>query len=78
MLNNEPQIQAAQTVEGLARLVQYHPESIRRCIRQGRIRALPFGGGYRIPAAEVARILSEGLPYRAPEQKTNIRRPSTP
>jgi len=50
------------TTNEMARLVRYHPESIRRAIREGRIHALPFGRSYRIPAEEVARILREGLP----------------
>ena len=56
---------AALTVEELAARIKYHPESVRRAIRQGRIHALPFGAGWRIPAQEVARILTAGLPYRA-------------
>jgi excisionase family DNA binding protein len=55
---------AALTVEELAARIKYHPESVRRAIRQGRIHALPFGAGWRIPAQEVARILTNGLPYR--------------
>jgi hypothetical protein len=50
------------TTEGLALAVGYHVESIRRAIRQGRIRTVRFGRFHRIPAAEAQRILSEGLP----------------
>ena len=50
------------TTEGLAQAVGYHVESIRRAIRQGRIRTVKFGRFHRIPAAEAQRILSEGLP----------------
>lgn len=46
----------------LAALLGYHEETIRRLIREGRIRALRFGRNYRIPADEVARIMTEGLP----------------
>lgn len=52
----------AHTVESFAATIQYHPESVRRAIRQGRIRALRFGQGWRIPQAEVNRILTQGLP----------------
>jgi excisionase family DNA binding protein len=60
-----PQNAAALTVEELAAQIKYHPESVRRAIRQGRINALRFGAGWRIPAPEVARILTTGLPYSA-------------
>ena len=56
---------AALTVEELAAQIKYHPESVRRAIRQGRINALRFGAGWRIPAPEVVRILTTGLPYRS-------------
>ncbi len=51
------------TTEQLAAAISYHEESVRRAIRQGRIRALPFGRNWRIPPDEVARILAHGLPY---------------
>lgn len=65
MMNEANQTDATLTVEELAAQIKYHPESVRRAIRQGRIHALPFGTGWRIPAAEVRRILCEGLPYRS-------------
>ena len=55
-------IEAALTVEAAAEKFHYHPESVRRAIRQGRIRGLRFGQGWRIPAPEVRRILATGLP----------------
>lgn len=58
--------EAALTVEELAARIKYHPESVRRAIRQGRIHALPFGAGWRIPPDEAKRILTNGLPYRTP------------
>lgn len=64
MVNNALSNDAALTVGELAARIKYHPESVRRAIRQGRINALPFGAGWRIPAQEVARILTTGLPYR--------------
>lgn len=45
-----------------ARVIAWHPESVRRAIRQGRIKAVRLGGGWRIPADEVSRICSAGLP----------------
>lgn len=57
------QTAAALTVEELAAQIKYHPESVRRAIRQGRINALRFGAGWRIPAPEVVRILTTGLPF---------------
>jgi excisionase family DNA binding protein len=56
-------IEAALTVEETAEKIHYHPESVRRAIRQGRIHALQFGQGWRIPASELRRILATGLPY---------------
>ena len=57
------QIEAAHTVEEVAGKIKYHPESVRRLIRQGRIHALPFGTSWRVSHAELVRILTEGLPY---------------
>ena len=53
---------AGATVDQLAAAIGYHPESVRRAIRQGRIRALPFGRTWRIPPDESARIFANGLP----------------
>jgi excisionase family DNA binding protein len=55
-------IEAALTVEDFAAKIQYHPESVRRAIRQNRIKALKFGSNWRITAPEVRRILENGLP----------------
>jgi excisionase family DNA binding protein len=46
----------------VARAFQWHPESVRRAIRQGRIHALRLGNGWRVPSDELARILRDGLP----------------
>jgi len=62
MLTKALPIEAPLTVEAAASLFFYHPESVRRAIRQGRIHAVRFGQGWRIPAPEVRRILAEGLP----------------
>ena len=50
------------TVEAFAEAIAFHPESVRRSIRRGQIYALKFGPTWRIPAAEVQRILAHGLP----------------
>lgn len=65
MLNEPTSNDAALTVEEVARAIRYHPESVRRAIRQGRIHAIQFGAGWRIPAAELRRILATGLPYNS-------------
>lgn len=53
------------TVEEIAVGIKYHPGSVLRAIRDGRIHAVPFGQGWRIPASEARRILATGLPYRS-------------
>ena len=50
------------TVFELADLLQYHPESLRRAIRQGRIRTILVGRQHRVPPEVVQQILTEGLP----------------
>lgn len=55
-------IEAPLTVEDFARKIHYHPESVRRAIRQGRVKALKFGQDWRITLPEVRRILENGLP----------------
>jgi hypothetical protein len=45
-----------------ARVISWHPESVRRAIRQGRIGAVRMSNGWRIPSAEAERILANGLP----------------
>jgi len=65
MLKDTLPIEAALTVKAAADLFFYHPESVRRAIRQGRIHAVRFGQDWRIPAPEVRRILATGLPYSA-------------
>ena len=72
MLEDANQIEAALTVEELAARINYHPESVRRCIRQGRINALPFGAGWRILPQEARRILTTGLPYRSAKGKGGV------
>lgn len=57
-----PGLARTYTIREVATLINFHTESVRRAIRQGRIKALPFGRCLRIPGEEVERILSEGLP----------------
>lgn len=54
--------QAGMTTEEFARAIGFHPESVRRCLRAGRLKGLWFGRTYRIPLGEVQRILTHGLP----------------
>jgi hypothetical protein len=48
--------------DDLARAIGYHVESVRRCVRQGRIRTVRFGRFHRIPDVEAQRIFAQGLP----------------
>ena len=50
------------TTEEVAKRLRYHHESIRRAVRQGRIHAVKTGALWRVPAAELERIVREGLP----------------
>lgn len=49
------------TVEQVAERIAFHPESVRRCIRQQRIRALKFGDEWRITDQELDRLFKEGV-----------------
>lgn len=53
---------AGYTTDEFAAALRYHPESIRRLVRAGRIHALKFGRTWRIPHAVAERIAREGLP----------------
>ena len=51
------------TVAEVAVRLRVNPESVRRWLRQGRIRGVMFGGrrtGYRIPKGEVERFIQSG------------------
>ncbi len=52
--------------EEVAELIKFHPETVRRLVREGRIQAMKFGRDWRIPNSEVQRILREGLPKGSP------------
>ncbi len=45
----------------VAQALRYHIESVRRAIRQGRIKAIKAGRQWRVPRAELDRLLREGL-----------------
>lgn len=45
----------------LAALLRLHEESVRRCIRQGRIRAVKAGRHWRVAREEYDRIQREGV-----------------
>ena len=49
------------TVAEVAQRIRVHPESVRRWIREGRLRGIALGAraGYRVPENEVERFLNE-------------------
>jgi excisionase family DNA binding protein len=47
--------------EQVAKFTNFHPESIRRAVRDGRIPGVHIGRAIRISESAVRRILSEGL-----------------
>ncbi len=51
------------TVEEVAELVNVHPHTVRRWLKDGRIEGTRLGprAGYRIHEDEVRRVLDEGL-----------------
>ena len=55
-------LQRPYTSDGLADLLEYHRESVRRACRAGRIKAIKIGREWRITQDEAGRILAEGLP----------------
>jgi excisionase family DNA binding protein len=53
------------TVREVAETLRVHPETVRRWLRQGKVKGIMLGGdrgGYRISTSEVARVRAEGLP----------------
>jgi excisionase family DNA binding protein len=50
------------TVEAVANRIQYHPVTVRKAIRAGRIEAIKFGKSWRIPDSVLEKICREGLP----------------
>lgn len=60
MLMTERVLKVAEAAEQL----QVPPATVRRWIREGKLRATMLGGtktGYRIPAGEVERVMRDGL-----------------
>jgi len=51
-------------VETFAASIQWHPESLRRACRQGRIDAVKLGRGWRISRAVADQIVKTGIPVR--------------
>lgn len=51
------------TVQEVAGRLKLNPETVRRWLRQGKLRALRFGGsgGYRVPGSEVQRLVTAGM-----------------
>jgi excisionase family DNA binding protein len=45
----------------VATLLHWHPGSVRRAIRQGRIRAVRVGQQWRVSGEELARVQAQGL-----------------
>jgi hypothetical protein len=50
------------TTHSLGTMIHWHPESVRRACRQGRIEAVKLGRGWRLPPAATANILKNGIP----------------
>jgi excisionase family DNA binding protein len=50
------------TVETVAAKIAWHPESLRRAIRAGRVHAIKLGKTWRISQVEIDRITTQGLP----------------
>ncbi|MGZ5506681.1 MAG: helix-turn-helix domain-containing protein [Limisphaerales bacterium] len=45
----------------MSQTLRWHPESVRRAIRAGRIKAIKIGRHWRVPGAELERLMEEGL-----------------
>jgi excisionase family DNA binding protein len=54
--------EAFYTVEELAEYLKVANHTVRLWIRDGKVSAVRIGRSYRIPLAEVRRIVSEGIP----------------
>ena len=50
------------TTEAFARQLQWHPESVRRACRQGRLAAVKLGNGWRIPPDVAEHVMKHGIP----------------
>jgi len=66
--------QLAFSPEEVAAAISFHPESIRRGIREGVIAAVKVGTAWRVPLGELQRIATQGCrrlssPPRTPAKK---------
>lgn len=59
--------QAVYKPEELAEAMKAPVSTVYQFIREGRIRAIPWGTGKRIPREEFVRILREGVPPKSNE-----------
>lgn len=50
------------TVEQVAQCIDWHPESVRRAIRQGRLHAIKLGREWRISPETMENIRLQGIP----------------
>jgi excisionase family DNA binding protein len=50
------------TVEQVAQCIDWHPESVRRAIRQGRLHAVKLGRGWRISEETMENVRLHGIP----------------
>lgn len=50
------------TIEQFAALIGWHPESVRRAIRQGRLHAIKLGRQWRIPPETLNAVRLRGIP----------------
>src|SRR5581483_2353805 len=62
------------TVEQFAELVKLHPKTVLRFIKEGRVRAVKVGRGYRILRSELEAMTGAvfGRPDRSPVRVTSI------
>ena len=56
------------TTEVFAQKIAWHPESVRRAIRQGRVAAIKLGNGWRIPPDVADHVLKHGIPLEGSVQ----------
>jgi excisionase family DNA binding protein len=45
----------------VAGIIRWHPESVRRAIRDGRIQAVKIGRGWRVRAGEIQKLIQQGF-----------------
>lgn len=57
------------TTEQVANILQVHPFTILKFIKQGRINGVKLGRGYRVQESEVERFLTENSVHRPQKPK---------